>query len=305
MLIMNELAADAATALDLGQRQRQEDAVVTDFSQGAEMGIAVLSDGMGGHSAGDVASRIIVTEIFGELFFCSARTDQLREHAVSILRSAVAAANQSLRAHAEAKSGREGMGGTVLASVIMDDELRWISVGDSPLYLFRDGELTRLNEDHSMAPQIDHMAREGIIDETLARNHPQRSCLTSALTGGDIGKIDCPERSLGLRPGDIVLMASDGLQVLENTTIERILYSNRHRPSEKITATLMAAIKAVEAPHQDNVSLAVIRFSAGTSAGSPSRAGLRDMFANVLDSGRRVWASVRQMPGQAKGRTTL
>lgn len=305
MLKMNDLVADAATAIALGRRQRQEDAVVTDFSQGAEMGLAVLSDGMGGHSAGDVASRIIVTEMFGELFFCSARIEQLREHATAILRSAVTSANQSLRAHAEAKSGREGMGGTVVATVFIDGEMRWISVGDSPLYLFRDGELTRLNEDHSMAPQIDHMAREGIIDADLARTHPQRGYLTSALTGGDIDKVDCPEKAISLKPGDIVLIASDGLQVLDDSTLERMLSFSHRKSSQRIAGSLLEAVKSVDAPQQDNVSMAVVKLSAAAVSERRRTAGPAAEFtAALIEGGRRMLAPMRQLLSQDKGRST-
>ncbi len=306
MLMMNDLVADAATAIALGRRQRQEDAVVTDFSQGAEMGLAVLSDGMGGHSAGDLASRIIVAEIFGELFYCSAEIDQLRTHPTSILQSAVSSANHSLRAHAEARSGRNGMGGTLVATVFMDDGLRWVSVGDSPLYLFRDGELHRLNEDHSMAPQIDHMAREGIIDAELARNHPQRGCLTSALTGGNIDKVDCPDDALALKEDDIVVIASDGLQVLPDHEIQRIVGANRHRASQVVTGALMEAVRAADAPHQDNVSVAVIKLDAYAAA-APGRVsnGAGDFASALIANGRRLLSPVRQAFRQGKGGSVL
>jgi serine/threonine protein phosphatase PrpC len=119
------------------------------------------------------------------------------------------------------------MGGTVVATSLVDGGLQWVSVGDSLLYLLRDGMLKRLNDDHSMGPQIDLMARNGMIDAEAARTHPQRNCLTSALTGKDIPELDCKGQRLELEDGDIIVLASDGLQSVAEEDIASIL--DRHR----------------------------------------------------------------------------
>ena len=84
---------DAACALSKGQRSYQEDAIITDFSRGAETGIAVLADGMGGHAAGDVASKIVVTEVFSELLFQRENLDHFEGNIGAILNNAAQAAN--------------------------------------------------------------------------------------------------------------------------------------------------------------------------------------------------------------------
>ncbi len=256
---MTEPVADVATAVAIGRRHRQEDAVLANFSCGEESGFAVLSDGMGGHDDGDLASRIIVSEVFGA-FNVSGRHGpsdpaDLRDR----LRNAVLTANQSLRNEVEAGSGQEGMGGTVITAVVQDAALSWISIGDSGLFLFRRGGLTRLNEIHSLAPQIDLMVDQGVIDAETARTHPQRSCLTSALVGGGISKIDCPGKPLALEAGDIVLMASDGLEVLEPDEVRDILNQHRSRSSREIASALMQAVASAHAPEQDNISVIVIK----------------------------------------------
>ncbi len=256
---MAEGAPDVATALALGQRERQEDAILAQFAGGMEGGFAILSDGMGGHDDGDLASRLIVAEMFRALSI--AERDGLGDHPNlrPLLRDAILAANQSLRHAVEAGDGQDGMGGTVIAAVFHQDRLSWISIGDSALYLYRDGVLQRLNEVHSLAPQIDMLVQKGEIDAETARRHPQRSCLTSALVGGAINKIDCPEQPLDLRPGDVVVMASDGLEVLTGARLGAMLGRHAHAPASTISQMIMSAVEAEDAPDQDNTSLIVIK----------------------------------------------
>ncbi|WP_227446535.1 protein phosphatase 2C domain-containing protein [Cognatishimia sp. F0-27] len=256
---MAEPLADVATAVALGRRDRQEDAVVADFADGAETGLAVLSDGMGGHDDGDLASRIIVSEVFGALCVSGRPDAALRGDVSARLHDAVQAANRSLHHQVASGTGQPGMGGTLITTVIEKSSLRWISIGDSGLYLFRDGTLTRLNEIHSLAPQIDKLVQQGAIDAETARTHPQRACLTSALVGSAIARIDCPADPVPLCGGDIVLMASDGLDVLEDRDIAAILDRGQARPSQHIARALIDAVAARDAPDQDNVSIVVIK----------------------------------------------
>lgn len=254
---------DVASAISIGRRACQEDAIVTDFPQGAEHGFVVLADGMGGHAAGDVASRIVVTEVFSELKLQAGDPERLEANITRILRDAAATANECVLTHAMAFPRTNGMGATLLAPVLLRDRLFWISVGDSPLLLYRDGILTQLNEDHSMGPQIDHMVRSGLMPAERARNHPDRNCLTSVLIGRDIPRIDCPAEPLMLRDGDIVIAASDGLQFLDQDEISGVLAGLAGAGSARITEALMRRIEALADPDQDNVSFSVIRVSHG------------------------------------------
>ena len=276
---MPELIAQAATAMSIGRRARQEDAVIADFSQGSELGLAVLSDGMGGHDDGDLASRIIVGEMFGELFFSAARMEALKTSAQETFRHALGMANKSLKRHAEAGSISQDTGGTLVSVAVMGEKLRWISVGDSPLYLFRDRRLHRLNEIHSLATQIDMMARCGELDEETARNHPQRGYLTSALTGGKVKHIDCPDTALHLKPGDIVLLASDGLNVLSDRQICEYITRFRRRPCEKLARGLMDKVREQNVENQDNVSIVAIKIEAQRA----DRRGARGVFEGASE----------------------
>lgn len=254
-----ETRFDVASVLSVGQRDHQEDALASDFPIGADWGFVVLSDGMGGHAAGDVASKIVVTEVFSELKFQTSDTKALAARASGVLTEAALAANQCVKAHADENPDTKGMGATLVAPVVLGRHLHWISVGDSPLYLYRDHTLEQLNEDHSMAPQIDFMAESGLLDAEIAKNHPDRNCLTSVLIGGEIERIDCPEMPFPLAHGDIIVVASDGLQFLEDADIRQILSDNADAPSNDIASALLAAIESLDDPEQDNLSLAVIK----------------------------------------------
>lgn len=259
-----EIGIEAASALCRGARSRQEDALATSFAQGAEVGFAVLSDGMGGHEAGDVASRIIVAEIFADLTMRIADPALSEADIPKLLRSAANVANHRLRARIMAAPETAGMGGTVIAAVVVAGRLYWMSVGDSPLYLYRAGRLARLNDDHSLAPQIDLMVRKGLIDAEVGRNHPQRNCLTSALTGDEIAVMDCPDAPFELLDGDLLLVASDGLQFLSDAQIEAVLSRAAGAQSAAIANALIAEVTALGDPEQDNTSVVVLKASDDT-----------------------------------------
>lgn len=256
------LKCECASAISQGGRDYQEDAIITDFSTGAEFGFAVLSDGMGGHAAGDVASKIVVTELFSELTF---RRDELCADPTLIapaLREAALSANACLSDHVLANPHTRGMGATLLACVVMDNALFWISVGDSPLFLFRDNELRQLNQDHSMGPHIDFLVRSGAMSAEAGRYHPERNALTSVLLGQDIAQIDCPETPFALQPGDTILVASDGLQYLENEAICEFLRNRPDAHCTEISDGLMAAVQSLDDPDLDNVTFAVVQIAA-------------------------------------------
>ncbi|CTQ33161.1 PP2C family protein-serine/threonine phosphatase [Jannaschia rubra] len=250
---------DVASALVRGGRSQQEDAVLADFPCGTDGGIAVLSDGMGGHAAGDVASRIVVTEVHADPAFArpafAADESAIPRH----LARAAHAANAAVRHHVRTHPQTRGMGATLVSVVLVGDRMFWMSMGDSPLYLLRGGRLHRLDEDHSLAPRIDLMADRGLITPMAARDRSDRHCLTSVIPGGEVAGRDCPALPFALRPGDVVLMASDGVQVLDAATIGRILHRNRRRPAARIAACLLSALGDLADPDRDNVALCVIK----------------------------------------------
>ncbi|MEM9707716.1 MAG: protein phosphatase 2C domain-containing protein [Pseudomonadota bacterium] len=250
---------DVASAIRHGACELQEDALVTDFTSGADSGIVVLADGMGGHAAGDIASKIVVTEVFSELKFHSATFAEREPEIPTFMRNAASVANDVVGQYVDENPRAKGMGATLVALVMVEHRLYWVSIGDSPLYLLRDGVLHQINEDHSMSKQVDFMVERGLITPEKART--QRNCLTSAVVGRAIPKTDLPSEPLDVRLGDIVVAASDGLQFLDDAKISGILHRYRRRSSAEIAERLVDELDTLDHPDQDNISLAVIKLN--------------------------------------------
>ena len=218
---------DVATSLWHGARPYQEDTLLADFHGGMDRGFAILADGMGGHAAGDLASRLVVIDAVSHLKFLMHDGEALEKNLQAELSSAIDAANDVLKDRGADDRRLQGMGATFLATVLFEDRLYWASVGDSPLYLWREGSLRQLNEDHSMAPSIDQMVKNGELTETEGAAHPDRNALTSVLMGRNVKSRDIPTTATVLDPGDVLIQASDGLQYLENeirVSISQLFY---------------------------------------------------------------------------------
>ena len=149
----------------------------------------------------------------------------------------------------------------VICAVTANEELHWISVGDSPLWLIRKDDyanawfMRRVNEDHSMRPVLEEMARHGHISEGQVRRGSHQ--LRSALTGGDLALVDEDAAPLPLQVGDRVILASDGMETLPNERICDLGSADRH-PLE-ITANLLDAVEACRYARQDNAVVMVYR----------------------------------------------
>lgn len=260
-----ELRLDAASALSLGARQDQEDAVLCDVPRGGGAGILVLSDGLGGHVAGSVASRLAVAVVLDELNGLRDSEGRLGRDIPGHLVNAAQAANHAILAHSDSNPETAGMGATLLIVVVERGRLHWLSIGDSPFYLFREGRLRQLNEVHSLAPQFDLLARAGEMPADVAAHHPDRSCLTSALGLEPLRQIDCPETGLDLSPGDLLLAASDGILTLSEQRIGAELAAASMRSAPDLAEMLLRRVEAEDADEQDNLSLAVLRILAAPS----------------------------------------
>ncbi|MEM9756248.1 MAG: protein phosphatase 2C domain-containing protein, partial [Pseudomonadota bacterium] len=156
-----EFTYDVASALWQGARPYQEDNLQTGFEGGASSGFSVLADGMGGAAAGGLASELVVVDAFERLKGLMDDPEGLEARLHQELRGAIETANQVIADRGAEDISVRGMGATFLATVLFGNRLYWASVGDSPLFLFRNGELHQINEDHSLAPVIDQMVERG------------------------------------------------------------------------------------------------------------------------------------------------
>ncbi|WP_170384551.1 PP2C family protein-serine/threonine phosphatase [Ruegeria atlantica] len=254
-------AYDIALILDKGQRETQEDAVAArmfDFSNSAYV---VVADGMGGHAAGEVASELVVKAWRGALDAELEGTALTEAALLDALPLAAMQANALISNHCEEQGSGYNMGSTLLGVLLLNNRVYWISIGDSPLYLFRDGVLRQINEDHSMAPMIDAQVAQGTLSEAEAQVHPDRNQLTSVIMGRAIPKVDCPENPLTLTASDTLILGSDGLQYISDEKIQTILQENAAAWAQDIADALWQALRAKGDPDQDNVSIGVVKFT--------------------------------------------
>ena len=165
------------------------------------------------------------------------------------------AANNALSSAIDAHPALDGMGTTVVAAVISQRGLEWISVGDSPLWLFREGQLRRLNADHSMAAVFADLVAVGRMTQEEAATDPKRHALRSAVMGDDIHLIDVSSQPVALKRGDRVILASDGLLTLADDEIARILQTMQAAPLSEVSDALIQAVEDAAHPHQDNTTV--------------------------------------------------
>ena len=217
--------------------------------------VAVLADGMGGHAGGSLASRM-ACEAFLNAYMRSAGIAPQVPARMSL---GLDHANAAIAAKVIEKPALAGMGTTLVGSVFGPEGLEWISVGDSPLYLFRRGELALLNEDHSLAPALDQLATQGKITVEQARSDARRHMLRSAVSGDDLDLIDLSHRPLLLEAGDYVIVASDGIHTLDHSEITRILQAWSPDGPGAIAAALIRRIDDLQEPNQDNTTVVVVR----------------------------------------------
>jgi len=240
-----------------GARNYQEDAAEVRLaaSPGAEAGApllaAVLADGMGGHTGGALASGL-ACKFFLHAFTSSSGNVPAR------LDEALNLANDAIAREVAENSELQGMGCTLIGAAFGPAGVEWVSVGDSPLFLVRKGEIVLLNEDHSLAPQIDKLAAAGKISWEAARADPRRHYLRSALTGGEMELIDRSRRPLPLEPDDIVILASDGIHTLAQTDILRVVQENAEAGPDEVAEALLAAVEAACEVYQDNTTVVVV-----------------------------------------------
>ncbi|HYQ70795.1 MAG TPA: protein phosphatase 2C domain-containing protein [Gammaproteobacteria bacterium] len=241
----------------LGARELQEDALgifVPVSATGPRDGevLLVLADGMGGHTGGEVASRLVVDSFSSAYRECDGDP-------ANALRTSLGLANASLAGVIEHEPELAGMGCTLLGCAIAAGRLHWISVGDSPLWLFRDASLQRLNADHSMRPLLDDLVRTGVMSREAAHVDGRRNLLYSAVSGGTIAMIDLCEEPLPLRAGDLVMLASDGIETLDEAELVALLQDAGALAVDELAGTLLTAVEAAAASHQDNASLILYR----------------------------------------------
>jgi Serine/threonine protein phosphatase len=205
----------------------------------------IVADGMGGHNAGDTASRMCVEEVVSQI------EQSTKVTPIGTFEQAVAAANEKVFQASLSDKALNGMGTTIVATVVFGDTAYIVNVGDSRLYVYKD-TFRQVTIDHSL---VEEMVQSGKLHKEDMRTHPNKNIITRALgTNSDV-KADCFE--IEVDEGDVLLLCSDGLSnMLEDEKIERIIRSNREDMSE---AGRQLVQEANEAGGKDNISVVLIQ----------------------------------------------
>jgi Serine/threonine protein phosphatase len=239
--------------IDVGKKRKVNQDFVHVNTQpiGALPNLFIVADGMGGHKAGDFASRYTVEVIEQSI------VRSKKEEPEDILQEAVITANQKLIEAAGRDIKLEGMGTTLIAATIINRKLYFVNIGDSRLYLINK-EIRQLSKDHSL---VEEMVRLGGIKEEEARNHPDKNIITRAVGVHDEAKADFYEYVL--RNDDVILLCTDGLSnMVEDEAILGIVKSAR----DVVEAVEDLVERANENGGKDNIGVVIIQpFASGVS----------------------------------------
>lgn len=229
----NQVAWGACSDVGLVRR-------VNEDSKCHEYPLFAVADGMGGHSAGDVASALAIETIAERIGQSESLSDAVR------------AANKVIFRRASQEPELSGMGTTLTAMVAGDTTAHIAHVGDSRAYLLRDGELSRLTQDHTV---VGRLVQQGKIQPEDADRHPQRSYLERAL--GVDSDVEVDVYVLDFKPHDRVLLCSDGLFGMVDDDLIASVLADQSDPQRAADQLCEAAVKA---GGNDNVTTVIVDF---------------------------------------------
>ncbi len=239
---------EAFAITDIGSRRsvNQDYVYCNDNAVGLLPNLYIVADGMGGHKAGDFASRFSVNEFEKEIKEQKART------IIGSMEGAVRMVNEKLLKEAEAEPEYEGMGTTFVAASITEERLYVLNIGDSRLYRLNErGTIRQITQDHSL---VEEKILRGELDRKDAKNHPEKNVITRAL--GVMETVVPDFFEVELEAGDYILLCSDGLtNMVEDDTIRDIVLNYKTNLQEK--AEQMVKL-ANENGGRDNISLILV-----------------------------------------------
>lgn len=216
---------------DTGQRRdtNHDYMYTSETAVGNLPNLFLVADGMGGHAAGDYASRCTIEQTV-ESISASGLTEP-----VALMQEAVNRANLLLLSAAQNDPGKAGMGTTLVAATCMDHQLYAANVGDSRLYIINQETITQITRDHSL---VEEMVRLGEMDEADAKFHPDKNIITRAV--GVFEEVAADFFETRIEEGDIILLCSDGLtNEVSDADIKRIVLGQRDivEKAEKLVET--------------------------------------------------------------------
>ncbi len=230
---------------DTGRKRKvNQDYVFTSESPVGNLpNLFIVADGMGGHAAGDYASRFATQTVVDDI------RDSHETNPIRLIRHAYEVANAAIIEEACRLPDHEGMGTTLVVATIIGDCLYVANVGDSRLYVI-DDRISQITRDHSL---VEEMVRAGEIEMSAARNHPMKNKITRAIGGDHEIRVDFFD--MQLKAGDMILMCTDGLtNMVEDEDIRLIVKSS----SDVVGAVQGLADKANANGGLDNIGIVLI-----------------------------------------------
>lgn len=242
-----------AVAFGLTDVGRRRDSNEDEFLVDPDIGLYAVADGMGGHAAGEIASRMAI-ETLAESLRTSVLAREIGDTlaAAERLRRAVADANRKICESIQRHEERRGMGTTLAAVLTVGDGAVIGHVGDSRVYLLRRNDLHRMTSDHSW---VNEQVKMGLLTDDAAQRHPMRNIVTRAL--GSRQEVAVEIGVERLESGDVLLVCSDGLNtMLADEEIGKILAAHATTPEHACRELITAAN---ERGGEDNVTAVVVR----------------------------------------------
>ncbi len=241
-----------------GSRKNQQDYIGHIVLEEGRCIAGILSDGIGGHGNGNYASKIVVESCIRTLNRQGWTMVQDPSAIPEILGDAVEKANHELGQKIEAFPQTQGMGATVVIAVVHEETLYWCSVGDSLLILVRDQKAERINELHSLSTSLERLRRIGAKVAKSKSIESTSSVLTSALSGDSIEAVDCPKEGYALNVGDIIMIASDGIETIPDASLVDICTGPQSKRPAEICAGVVDQVLKQSEPTQDNLAILAI-----------------------------------------------
>ncbi len=259
MIADNTDKIQIGTSTIIGTRKYQQDAVIVcnrEFMKknNFRKAIAVLCDGMGGMTGGEIASALATRTLFED--YIKTQPQDIPK----FLKDEVDKVDEMVYSLKDENNNPLGSGSTMVSVVIENGNLYWVSVGDSRIYIIRDTEMVQVTTDHNYYSILKKKADSGLITYEEARNDPKAEALISFIGIGKESPIDNNEQPFPLQHGDIILLCSDGLyKTLSNEEIRTVILNNRNNTvatAEALTQTVTDKKKK----GQDNTTVAVIKY---------------------------------------------
>ena len=237
---------EIALLTDVGQKRSNNQDYVNRYTNRAGIDLIVLADGMGGHRAGHIASEMTATDLGASWVDTQLNTlNDVREWMVAVLEEE----NKKIYQLGQTDEYK-GMGTTLEAVVIIDQQMIYAHVGDSRIGLLRNGEYQQLTSDHSL---VGALVRAGQLSEEEARLHPQKNIITQSI--GQHQPVEADIAIKTLEPGDYVLINSDGLTNMVSKEDTRDILSSEV-PLENMAESLIRF--ANNAGGTDNITVALL-----------------------------------------------